>query len=378
MGLPDGGLSSGVLSFWRFGPPLVVWATAATSVALVAAATGYGPFQSATWSRWDSFNYEQIASHGYELSRCPQPRSDTWCGDAHWFPGYPWIFGSLHRLGLPLRGTAVVLSWLFAAATLVLLWNTFLARRRGVLAIGALLYAAWVPGQIYHYAIFPLSMLAFFTTAHLWLLHRGRYVAAGLAGAAASLSYPLGVLVIPVSAAWLLSERATPLRERFRRALLASGLPLCAVFVFLADQHLETGHWDAYRLMQGPLKNPFVAEWHALRPLLHGSPFNGANAPAIQTALVALVLGAVVLDVALRRGRSRDRLDALVLSLALAIWLVSLAAQGDQSLARGQAALLPLAILVARFPGLLVALFVVPALLVSVAIERLFLNGVII
>jgi hypothetical protein len=269
-------------------------------------------------------------------------------------------------------------SWLFTAATLVLLWNTFLARRRGLLVFGALLYAAWVPGQVYHYAIFPLSMLAFFTTAHLWFLHRGRYLAAGLAGAAAALSYPLGVLVIPVSAAWLLSEGSISLRERFRRVVVASGLPLCAVFVFVTDQRLETGHWDAYRLMQQPLRNPFAVEWHSLRPLIHGSPFSSAKGPAIQTALVTLVLGAVVLDVALRRGRSFDRLDMLILPLALAIWLVALAAQGESSLARGQAALLPLAVLVARFPRPLVILFVIPAFLVSVAIERLFLNGVIV
>lgn len=355
-----------------------MWAAAVTSVAVVAAASGYDPLASATWSRWDSWNYEQIASHGYDVYPCPAPRSDRWCGNAYWFPAYPWLFGSLHRLGLPLRGTAVVVSWLFTAATLVLLWNTFLAGRRSLLVIGALLYAAWVPGQVYHYAIFPLSMLAFFTTLNLWLLHRGRYLAAGLAGAAAALSYPLGVLLIPVSAAWLLSERAVSPRERFRRVVLASGLPLCAVFVFVADQRLETGHWDAYRLMQPPLKNPFVAEWHSLRPLLHGSPISGAQGPAVQTALVTLVLCAVILDVAFRPGRSFDRLDALILSLALAIWVVALAAQGDSSLVRGQAALLPLAVLVARLPRPVVVLLLVPTFLVSLAIERLFLNGVIV
>lgn len=375
---PEMILSSAVLSFSRLGPPLVVWAAAATSVALVAVASGYPPFDSATWSRWDSWNYEQIASHGYYVAPCPPPRSDRWCGDAHWFPGYPWLLRSLHQLGLPLRGTAVVASWLFTGATLVLLWNTFLARRRGVLVVGALLYAAWAPGQVYHYAIFPLSMLAFFMTAHIWFLYRGRYLAAGLAGAAAALSYPLGVLVIPVSAVWLLTERADPLRERLRRVVVASGLPLCAVFVFVADQRLETGHWDAYRLMQQPLNNPVAVEWHSLRPLLHGSPFSGTKGPAIQTALVTLVLGAVVLDLAFRRGRSFDRLDALILPLALAIWLVALAAQGESSLARGQAALLPLAVLVARFPQPLVVLFVVPAFLVSIAVERLFLNGLIV
>ena len=61
-----------------------------------------------------------------------------------------------------------------------------------------------LPRRYPRHHLIPLSMLAFFTILHLWLLHRGRWIGAGLAGAVAALSYPLGVLLVPVSAAWLL------------------------------------------------------------------------------------------------------------------------------------------------------------------------------
>src|SRR5206468_626118 len=182
-------------------PPLVVWAAAAGSLTAAANAFSYAPLASTTWARWDSGQYEQIARSGYVLFRCPG--DGRGCGDAAWFPAYPWLVRALHLFGLPVLGTAVVVSWSFAAATLFLLWRTFLERRVRAAALGALLYAAFAPGQVYDYAVFPQAMLAFWTLAHLWLLHRGRWLAAGACGAVAVLSYPAGVLLIPVSAVWL-------------------------------------------------------------------------------------------------------------------------------------------------------------------------------
>jgi Gpi18-like mannosyltransferase len=186
-------------------------------VVTVAAVLGYNPLDSSTWSRWDSGLYEDIARDGYALLPCEE-EPQKWCGDAGWFPLYSWVVGVLHQLGLPLRGTAVVVSWLFAGATIVLLWATFLERRTGAAAAAALFYAAFSPGQIYHYAVFPLSLLAFATVACLWLLYRERAVAAGVAGAVAALSYPAGVLLVPVCVVWLVTQTSHPLGERLRRA----------------------------------------------------------------------------------------------------------------------------------------------------------------
>ena len=211
-------------------PALLVWAGTAAAIAIAAAAFGYDPFDSATWARWDSMHYEAIARQGYDLEHCSGTYTPAdWCGNAGWFPAYPWLVGTLHRIGLPLRGTAVVVSWVFAAATLVLLWWTFLRRDAGVAALGALVYAAWAPGQIYHYAVFPLSMLAFFTVAHLWLAQRGHYAGAGLTGAVAVLTYPLGLVLVPVTT---LSgppvDRSVGVAERLRRSAWAGASPCSA------------------------------------------------------------------------------------------------------------------------------------------------------
>jgi len=367
------------MRLWRLaGPPLVIWAVAATSVAVAAAAFGYSPFHGATWSRWDSTHYLEIARNGYDFFRCPPDYPfGGWCGNAGWFPAYPWLVAALHLAGLPLQGTAAAVSWLFTAATIVLLWNTFFARRIAPTVLGTLVYAAWAPGQIYDYAIFPLSMLAFFTILHLWLLHRGRWIGAGLAGAVAALSYPLGVLLVPVSAAWLLLERSAGLRERLRRVVLASGLTLAGVVVLVVDQKLETGRWNAYLLVQDKyhhnLQNAVAATRDSLRPLVHGQPFELAKAPAWQTLAVTLAFVAVVVWAVLNRS-SLDRVDALILLWAIPTWLLPLS-QAAISIQRSQAALLPLAVSLRRLPRPLLLVLIVLAVPVAVAMEKLFLEG---
>jgi hypothetical protein len=367
------------MRLWRLaGPPLIIWVAAATTVAVAAAAFGYSSFHSATWARWDSTHYLGIAGNGYDFSRCPPDYPfGGWCGDAGWFPAYPWLVGVLHLAGLPLGGTAAVISWLFAGGTLVLLWNTFFARRVSATVLGALVYAAWAPGQIYNYAIFPLSMLAFFTVAHFWLLHRGRWVGAGLAGAVAALSYPLGVLLVPVSAAWLLLERSTGLRERLRRVAVASGLTLGGVVVLVVDQKIETGRWNAYLLVQDKyhhtFQNAVAATRDSLQPLVHGQPFELAKATAWQTLVVTLALLAVVVWAALNR-RSLSRVDALILLWAIPTWLLPLS-QAAVSIQRSQAALLPLAVLIRRLPRPMLFVLTVLAVPVALAMEKLFLEG---
>lgn len=355
--------------------PLLVWGCAAATILISAVVYGYNPLDSATWSRWDSGLYEDIAHNGYELFPCEQEPT-KWCGDAGWFPAYPWLFGSLHQLGLPLRGSGVVVSWLLAAGTIVLLWLTFLDRSVRGATVAALFYAAFAPGQIYHYSIFPLSLLAFTTVAFFWLLYRERFAAAGAVGAVAALSYPPGILLAPISAIWLLAQRSVPLGVRLRRTAITSGLTLAGVWVLMIDQRLETGHWDAYFLVQEKyeheLQNPFAATWDVLRGFID-TPDRVGEAVALQTALVTTVL-ALVLVHALIRRRSLDRVDALLLLWAVAAWALPLS-QSMVSVDRGQAVLLPLAVLVARLPAPVAWALALTAAAIAVVMEKLFLDG---
>ena len=359
--------------------PLLAALCAIAAVVIVAAVLGYSPWASSTWSRWDSGLYEDIARDGYDLSRCEEEPT-KWCGDAAWFPAYPWLVGGLHQLGLPLRGTAVAVSWLFAAGTIVLLWATFLERRTEAAAVAALLYAAFAPGQIYYYTVFPLSMLTFATVACLWLLCRERYLAAGASGAVAALAYPVGVLLAPIAAVWLIAQRRLPLGERLRRVAVACGPILAGVWILMIVQRIDAGRWDAFFLIQQKYEelhgsqNPFVATRDIVRGGVENLSSGISVVVALQTAFVSIVL-ALLLVFAFRRRRSLDRVDALVLLWAVVTWAALFQAFSIQ---RGQAALLPLAVLVARLPSRLAWSLAVAAAAIAVWMESYFLDGTLI
>jgi hypothetical protein len=363
----------------RLGLPLLVWACAAATIIITAAALGYHPFDSSTWSRWDSGNYENIARDGYEVFHC-EDEPDKWCGDAAWFPAYSWIFGGLHRLGLPFRGTAVAVSWLFAAGTIVLLWSTFLRREATRTVLAGLLFAAFAPGIIYHYAVFPLSMLAFFTVACLWLVYRERYAWAGIAGSVAALTYPAGVLLAPITAFWLVARRSVPLTERLVQAAITSGLTLVGFWVLVLDQQLETGHWNAFFLVQEKYEalhgsqNPFVTTWNVIRGGIENPGSGIGLVVASQTVLVTLVLALVVIR-AIRDHQPFDSVDTLVLVWALTTWVMLFQAF---SLYRGQAALLPVAVLVARLPAKVAWPLATASAGIAIWLERYFLDSTLI
>src|SRR6185295_2536221 len=155
-----------------------------------------------------------------------------------------------------------------------LIWATFLERRTDAAAVAALVYAAFAPGQIYHYAIFPLSLYALSTVACLWLVYTGRYALGGLAGAVAGLTYPAGLVLAPAVAVWLLAQRTVHWPERLRRVAICSGLILASACVLVIDQWLETGRWNAYLLVQKKYdhdwQSPLAATWDLL--MRHGGP----------------------------------------------------------------------------------------------------------
>jgi hypothetical protein len=342
--------------------PLAAWACALGSLWLVASLAGFSPFEPATWARWDSAHYEDIARHGYTLVRCPTAEQpDAWCGNAGWFPGYPWLVRLLSAPGLSVAGVALAVSWLFAGATLVLLWSTFLGRRSHV----ALAYAAVAPGVIYDYAVYPLSRLAFFTVAFLWFLQRRRRTLAGAAAFAAGLVYPIGLTLALVAVIWLAVERAS--RRAF--AWTVGGSALAAVAIAF-DQRIETGHWDAYFKVQAKyghgVHEPLGQIWNAVVPLTRGDPFTRANATAWQTVLVCVVLLAVF--VWLRR------VPRLVALWAAVTWALPLTAT-HLSVWRSQAALLPLAIAVRGLPKPLALAFTIAAAVVAVPVALLYLHG---
>lgn len=348
-------------------PPLLAWAAALASLWVIALAVGHDPWVSSTWVRWDSHHYLTIARDGYEIHRCDR----GWCGNTAWFPGYPWAVAALHALHLPLLGSAVAVAWAFAAAALVLLWHTFL---RGAAALAAglgLAYAAWAPGQVFDYAVFPLSMLFFFTVLFLRFLSTGRWALAGLAGAGAVLAYPIGIALAVVAAVWAL--RAP---RRVRAAAWIVPMPLALLVVF-AVMRVQAGRWSAFfdvqRTYDHGFRDPLGVVWNAWLLVQRTPAVTQDYVGAWQTLVVTALLFAVLLQAAWRR-RIPSRVDALFLLWACAAWALPLT-QDHLSTWRSQAALAPLAVLVGRLPWPIAVAAVGAAMGVSVPMANLFFTG---
>jgi hypothetical protein len=329
-------------------PPLAAFVLARAFLVVISAGTSRPPWEPGSWSGPDTAHYLSIAKSGYVLVPCsPADPLPGRCGNAGWMPAYPWAIRSLIAAGLSPRRAAVMVSAVFAFLGLALLWNGFLASwgRDGVLP---LLIAAFFPGQVYQHGAFPLAQFTFFALLSLHLAGRGRWWGAGLAGAAAALTYPTGCLLAPVLfTARLLSG---PDERSRRQAAGAATLVLAGFAGILALQWWKVGVWNAFFVVQGGyghrLGNPLPVFWGAVREAFT-PPWQGVGeGPALQTLFVA---GWVVVTLALA-ARRRERRDVLVVTYALAFWLFPLCMGGTVSLYRAEATLLPTTLLARGMP----------------------------
>jgi len=327
-------------------PPLAAWLAAAALLCGAAAATGHHPLEASTWARFDSTHYETIARHGYDLDRCtpgegPNDRA-KWCGNTAWFPAYPLLLAAAGAVGIPLEPAGVAISWLAAAATLVLLWRWFLRRR-----IGALACAAFAPGVVYLYAVYPMSLFALTSVVFVRLLERERR-SAGIVGAVAALAYPVGMVLVPLVALMYAARRPTA-RARVERAVVLAGPAVVAGLALVLVQRLQTGHWTAYFDVAdnyGSPHEPLQTFWTWVRVLWHSSgPLGYTLAPVWQLLLVTVLLVSVVALAAKRL----DARDTTLLVWCIGVWLVPLLQPG-QSLWRSEAALVLITPLLARLP----------------------------
>ena len=347
-------------------PPLVAFVLATALLWVVAVRTGYPPRKATTWARWDSGQYVSIAIRGYYTVECTSrrlppdaPPGPHLCGNTGWFPLYPWAMRAVSKLGLSVVQAGVLLAAVFHLLSLVVLW--VLAREPGHPSrFLVLLFAAVFPGAVYQHAVFPVSMMTFFTLGFLYLLGTGRWVWAGVSGAAAAASYISGVLLAPVALAvtfltggWLPGWRAA-LRSGVTAVIVASG------FVgVLIVQYLAVGIWGAYFQstrkygvgIQNPIPN-FVRTVSPFFDQMRGVPVPKRQyIEAVQTLTVAgivvLVVGATL--VPLIRGRL-SKTDWAVLGTTLGLWIFPHVAGTAASQYRSEALLLPCALLARRLP----------------------------
>jgi hypothetical protein len=347
-------------------PPLVAFVLATALLWVVAARTGYPPREATTWARWDSGQYVSIATRGYYTVECTSrmvppdaPPGPQLCGNTGWFPLYPWAMRAVSKLGLSVVQAGVLLAALFHLLSLVLVWA--LVREPGHPSrFLVLLLAAVFPGVVYQHAVFPVSMMTFFTIGFLYLLGTGRWIRAGVSGAAAAASYISGVLLAPVApvvailtVGWWPGWR-TALRSGITAVIVAAG------FVgVLIVQYLAVGIWGAYFQstrkygvgIQNPVPN-FVRTVSPFVEQLRGMPVPRRQyIEAVQTLAVA---GIVVLIVAatlapLIRGQLSST-DWAVLVTTIGLWIFPHVSGVAASQYRSEALLLPCVLLARRLP----------------------------
>jgi hypothetical protein len=359
-------------------PAVAAWAGALGLLCLTAWLAGFNPFSASTWAHWDSTHYESIARGGYDLHRCSLAKTGeggTWCGNAAWLPGYPLLMAAVHATGLSLGWAGVSVSWLLAVATLILLWRTFLRDLRPIAAATGLIFAAVAPGLVYRYAVYPLSMFVFLTVAYLALLVRERWAGAGLVGAAAVITYPIGVTLPVVAAAWI---ALTYRRGRARAVALTTFPALAAIGMFILVQRIQTGRWTAFFDVQSRygtgLHNPIGITWNSFLLVYRDEhPFGHYRAGELQTLIVAVTVATVLINY-VARWRTTNRVDHLLVIWAAITWAFP-ATQANVSLWRHNAALTPLAVLITRLPRPLQAAAVFAAAAIAVPIAWLYFQN---
>jgi hypothetical protein len=341
---------------WEVALVLVAFLLSQLVMGLAAQRAGVSATDIDSFIRWDSGHYIGIAHEGYKLAPCPPSEtqvagSTEWCGNSAWFPGLPWAMRAVSQLGFDHLSSGVLIARVCHLAMLAVLWFGLLRDRRRSAAALALGIAAVFPAAVYQDALFPVSMASLAIVASLALLSRQRFLAAGLAGAVAALSYSTGVfLALSGAAAILLFPQPLDRRARIR-AVAQYATPIVAAWCFvLLVFEWSTGRWNAWFLAQEHYhyeKEIFVAgAFERLQGLWSAG---NAIAPPLQSVLVTALMIACLFVVA-RGWRQREARDVALATFGAVFWIVPLSLGGYGALPRAEALLVPVAALTVRLP----------------------------
>jgi len=352
-------------------PPLLAFLAARVLFARAAAAVGVDAALPESWNRWDSGHYLAIATKGYEYFSCARigGRPTDACGNAAWFPLYPWLLKPWIALGVAPPTAGVWVSGLGALGMLTALWNGFLRTRgaRGWLVLGM---AAVFPGAVYQHAIFPTSLTLLCLVLAAFFIVRERWVLAGLFGGGVALTYVTGLLVAAPNAlaAWLRTRTLRP-------ALVAGGLAVCGFLLVLVLHQLLLGHWDAFYWVH---KKGFPA---SARPFdtfvwVVTPAFDPAADPRWRTlgaqALTVTALMILGIGTALVTRKRRDPVRSWAVVASLIFWIFPLVVGQGVSFYRSDALILPVLLLLLELPEWVLALLLVWLAVLAGAMAELF------
>jgi Mannosyltransferase (PIG-V) len=246
------------------------------------------------WGRYDTWWYRDLATHGY------RPTADLLQQQSNlaFFPLYPALVRALHALlpaarqGYEARYTiAVALSNACALAALWLVFTLVRDRWRDEgLARRVVVYLLLFPAGFFLSCAYSESLYLALAAAALLLGQRGRWWAAGLCAALATLSRSSGILVAPALAVlYLQQDGKEPRSRRDALALLLAPAALAAHGAYLA--HLSG---DALALFhtQAAWGRTLTSPWATLARPFHPSmgPFELAGVALFLVSGGALLL----------------------------------------------------------------------------------------
>jgi len=347
-------------------------------------------FNAHLWVRWDSGQYLQIAQRGYTFFLC-QPNQpypfESWCGNAGWMPLYPWLITMVSRIGVTPEQAGLVISAVFAYLLMVAVWY-LIGPSWDVRSLCCLALAAAFPGMVYFNAVFPISLVAFFSTLFLILLIKKRYFLAGLAGVVAIWSYSASLVLVPISFVVIsLCDRGSNLFEWVKRTCATTGTMLVGVVALLASFKLWTGDWLAFFKVQSKYgTGPFNPINVFIQSLLGGTRSEFAlqnrnpgylfHAPKVQSVFVLVLL--VSICVVALREKPIQRSSIIIVIYSLAVWLLLLLQGPQLSRYRSEALLIPCVALVRKLPWVFQVGAVVVASFIAVGLAQLFYTSLII
>ncbi len=355
-------------------PPLGAFVAVRILFSEAAAAVGFDASRAASWFRWDSGHYLAIATTGYEYFSCARigGRPGDVCGNAAWFPLYPWMLKPLIALGVAPATAGVWVAGLGALGMLVALWNGFLRRRgmRGWLVLGM---AAVFPGAVYQHAIFPTSLALLCLVLAGFFIVRERWALAG------AVRRRGGAVVRHGGAGGGANAVAAFLRTRgLRPAVVAGGLAVCGLLLVLVLHQVLLGHWDAFYWVHrkgfSAMARPVDAFLGVVGPAFDAGSDPRARTVAAQTLTVAgLVLLGIGTAVVTRRQPNPIRSWAAI--SAVVFWIFPLVVGRGVSVYRSEAMVLPVLLLLIELPPWVLAPLLIWLVVLAEAMGRLFFTG---
>jgi hypothetical protein len=239
--------SAGVVERWApYWHPAAIFATSRVATLLAAAIAadlhptfGLGGVLTGTW---DSGWYLAVAQHGYPTA-VPEQAGRAVQSTIGFFPLYPLLVRTVHRLGLSYPTAGLVVAGVAGVAACALLWQLVRHLSGPAVADRAVALFCFFPGALILSLPYSEALMLALSIGCLLALLRRHWITAGALAALATATRPNAVALV-AACAW--AAGAAVWRRREWRALAAPALAPLGLVAFFAYLGVHTGEVGAY------------------------------------------------------------------------------------------------------------------------------------